>query len=49
MDPSRDLCAGCWRTLDEIARWSEMSEEEQLAVLAAVALRQHQAFLPEKA
>jgi predicted Fe-S protein YdhL (DUF1289 family) len=49
MDPSREVCAGCWRTLDEIARWSEMTEEEQAAVLAAVAQRRNTTQLPEKA
>jgi predicted Fe-S protein YdhL (DUF1289 family) len=49
MDPSRDVCAGCWRTLDEIARWSEMTEDEQVAVLAAVAQRRKSNQLPEKA
>jgi predicted Fe-S protein YdhL (DUF1289 family) len=49
MDPSREVCAGCWRTLDEIARWSEMTEEEQAAVLAAVAQRRNTTKLPEKA
>jgi predicted Fe-S protein YdhL (DUF1289 family) len=49
MDPSREVCAGCWRTLDEIARWSEMTEEEQTAVLTAVAQRRNTIQLPEKA
>jgi len=30
---SNDRCVGCGRTLDEIARWSRMSEDEQRAVL----------------
>ena len=47
MDPSRDVCAGCWRTLDEIARWSEMTEAEQVAVLAAVARRREVEKLPK--
>lgn len=49
MDPDRDVCAGCYRTLDEIARWSEMTEDEQLAVLDALALRRSVSDLPEKA
>ncbi|MBC7699869.1 MAG: DUF1289 domain-containing protein [Massilia sp.] len=28
------VCAGCGRTLDEIAGWSRMSPDEKLAVLA---------------
>lgn len=31
------VCAGCGRTLDEIARWRTMSTTEKLAVLARLA------------
>lgn len=31
------VCAGCGRTLDEIARWSSMGPDEKLAVLARLA------------
>ena len=27
MDPQTDMCAGCWRSLDEIGAWSRMSDE----------------------
>jgi hypothetical protein len=38
------ICAGCARTLDEIARWRQMSAAEKRQVLAAVAERMaHQA------
>jgi len=47
MEPSRDVCAGCWRTLDEIASWSEMTEAEQVAVLAAVARRREVEKFPK--
>ncbi|WP_374535720.1 DUF1289 domain-containing protein [Chitinimonas taiwanensis] len=30
--PDRPECSGCARSLDEISRWSRMSEAEQLAV-----------------
>ncbi|HYR35184.1 MAG TPA: DUF1289 domain-containing protein [Burkholderiales bacterium] len=40
MDPQRGLCLGCGRTLDEIARWSAMSEAEREAVLRQLAGRQ---------
>ncbi|HKQ28542.1 MAG TPA: DUF1289 domain-containing protein [Burkholderiales bacterium] len=36
MDPARGLCIGCWRTLDEIARWGTMSDSEREAVIAAL-------------
>ena len=32
-----DRCTGCGRTIDEIARWAQMSAEEQWAVVARLA------------
>ena len=49
MDPARDVCAGCWRTLDEIARWRDMSDAEKRSVLAVIAVRRSAAELPIKA
>jgi len=40
MDPSRDLCLGCRRTLDEIARWGTMSDGERERILAELPRRQ---------
>jgi predicted Fe-S protein YdhL (DUF1289 family) len=34
MDPQADVCLGCYRTRREIASWSCMNAEEQLALLA---------------
>jgi len=48
MDPAKDLCAGCWRTLDEIARWRDMTDAERSAVLAAVAVRRTLETISEK-
>jgi hypothetical protein len=39
MDPERGLCLGCARTLDEIARWAAMSDEERERVLAELPIR----------
>jgi len=39
MDPARGLCVGCWRTLDEIARWGTMSHTEREAVMMALPAR----------
>jgi predicted Fe-S protein YdhL (DUF1289 family) len=36
IDPSSGLCAGCLRTLDEIARWGAMDDDEKRAVIAAL-------------
>jgi predicted Fe-S protein YdhL (DUF1289 family) len=33
IDAQTALCAGCARTLDEIATWSRLSDEAKLAVL----------------
>jgi hypothetical protein len=39
MDAEGRYCTGCARTLDEIARWAEMTDEERAAVLAALPSR----------
>jgi len=33
------FCQGCFRTVDEITRWSKVSNEERMAILAQVAIR----------
>jgi len=33
VDPERRQCIGCWRTLEEIAAWGSMTDEERQAVL----------------
>ena len=49
MDPAKDVCAGCWRTLDEIARWRDMGDVEREAVLATVVARRATHDFPIKA
>ena len=49
MDPAKEVCAGCWRTLDEIARWRDMGDAERQAVLVAVAERRIPQGMPVKA
>ncbi len=39
MDAEARYCLGCARTLDEIARWGEMSDAEHKQVLAELARR----------
>ncbi len=34
-----ELCVGCYRTLDEIVRWSSASDDDKREILAAVAQR----------
>jgi len=36
VDPNQSICVGCFRTLDELGRWTAMSHEERLAVKAAL-------------
>jgi len=39
MNPDTGLCEGCFRTLDEIAAWSAMSDAEKRSVLAQLPAR----------
>ena len=39
MDVADELCIGCYRTLDEIVRWSNASDDEKREILLAVARR----------
>ena len=36
LDEAGRLCAGCGRTLDEIAGWMQRSEAERLGIMAAL-------------
>jgi predicted Fe-S protein YdhL (DUF1289 family) len=38
-EPGSGVCTGCGRTLDEIARWSQMSDEERRQVMAELPAR----------
>ncbi|MBP6774627.1 MAG: DUF1289 domain-containing protein [Gemmatimonadaceae bacterium] len=37
-----DRCRGCGRTLDEIARWREMTREERIAVNQRIGFVSHE-------
>ncbi|MEI4486889.1 DUF1289 domain-containing protein [Frigidibacter sp. MR17.14] len=39
MHPEEGLCLGCWRTLDEIARWGMMPGAERAALIDALPAR----------
>jgi predicted Fe-S protein YdhL (DUF1289 family) len=39
MDPVTGWCEGCWRTIDEIASWSRMDDQQRRAVWSALARR----------
>lgn len=40
MDSITGLCEGCLRTIDEIAQWSQMNDEQKRQVLVQLQLRQ---------
>lgn len=37
--PEARLCVGCYRTTDEIARWSRMTRDERRAIMAELPAR----------
>jgi predicted Fe-S protein YdhL (DUF1289 family) len=39
MLPDAGVCAGCFRTLDEIAAWSLLDDAEKRAVIATLPAR----------
>jgi hypothetical protein len=39
MDAPSGLCRGCCRTLDEIARWGELSEPERARIMSKLPAR----------
>ena len=39
IDQRSGLCAGCFRTLDEIAAWGRLSDDEKRGVLRELASR----------
>jgi uncharacterized protein len=45
MDPS-GLCEGCFRTLDEIARWSQTTDEDRQQILEWVEKRRDNGIDP---
>ena len=39
VDATSEVCDGCWRTLDEIARWGSSSNPEKQAIWALIEQR----------
>ncbi|WP_428669440.1 DUF1289 domain-containing protein [Reyranella sp.] len=39
MDSRSNLCLGCKRTIDEIARWSMMNDDERRTIVASLKAR----------
>lgn len=46
IDTVSGLCLGCFRTLDEIARWSRLDDGARAAILVAVAGRRQAHLAP---
>lgn len=46
IDQASGLCRGCGRSLDEIARWAAMPDEERRAIMTTLAARMEAAGLP---
>lgn len=40
MNPATQWCSGCFRSIDEIAKWGTLGEKERLAVWERVEARQ---------
>ena len=32
VDPERQICVGCFRTMEELARWTRYSDDERAAI-----------------
>ena len=47
MDPARGVCIGCCRSLDEIARWSGMTDSERAQVMSGLPERRKKLDIPE--
>jgi len=47
VDGESGLCLGCQRTLPEVGRWSRLTEDERLAIMAGLAARRAR-IRPEK-
>jgi uncharacterized protein len=46
MDPERDVCMGCCRTLEEIALWGRMDDDARGAVMRELPARRERLALP---
>ena len=44
MNTQTGLCEGCFRTIDEIVKWSTASNEYKRTVWAEIEKRQHELF-----
>lgn len=40
VDPKAQLCVGCFRTMEELGRWTRYSDDEREAVMAVLPERE---------
>ncbi|MEC9368159.1 MAG: DUF1289 domain-containing protein [Pseudomonadota bacterium] len=40
IDPGTGLCAGCYRSIDEISRWASMTPEQRRTIMAELPARE---------
>lgn len=40
VDPAQSMCVGCFRTLEELGRWTLMTRQEHLAIKGELADRE---------
>lgn len=45
IEPGSGLCEGCGRSLEEIARWSQLTDGERMRIMRALPERRQQARL----
>ncbi len=43
LDPDTDLCLGCWRSRDEVARWAIADDVSRRAIVARARWRRERA------
>jgi hypothetical protein len=43
LDPFEDRCVGCYRTIEEIAEWRNLSQEQRRAIMAELPARRAKA------
>ena len=41
MRPNTNLCGGCFRTIDEIARWSNFTNNQKIHILKLIKKRKN--------
>lgn len=39
ISPEHGLCEGCWRSIDEVEQWDELTDEQKERVMIAIDIR----------